>query len=78
MNRETLIFFLVVGIFLLCLVILYQRYAYGRGIRAKLREMSGKLKEILETGSDEQVMVFTENSELMEPYPAQGIRHDPQ
>ncbi len=66
MNRETLIFFLVVGIFLLCLVILYQRYAYGRGIRAKLREMSGKLKEILETGSDEQVMVFTENSELME------------
>ena len=31
-----------------------------------MREISGKLKEIIETDSDEQIMVFTENKELIE------------
>ena len=34
--------------------------------KAKLREISDKLKKIIETHSDEQVMVFTDNKELIE------------
>ena len=34
--------------------------------QAKLREISDKLKKIIETDSDEQVMVFTDNKELIE------------
>ena len=37
-----------------------------RGIQTKLKQISEKLEEILETGSDEKVMVFTDNKVLME------------
>ena len=66
MSQETIIFFLSVCAALLLAVVLYQRWAYTRGIRGRLREIGGKLREIAETGSDEQIMVFTGDRELME------------
>ncbi|WP_290087125.1 sensor histidine kinase, partial [Bacteroides caecimuris] len=51
---------------ILFLVVLYQRFIFGRGIQAKIKRMNKKLEEILETGSDEKVMVFTDNPVLME------------
>ena len=66
MSDKTIIFFLAVVVCLLFLVVLYQRFIFGRGIQAKIRRMNKKLEEILETGSDEKVMVFTDNPVLME------------
>lgn len=66
MSQETIIFFLAVCAAALLAVVLYQRWAYTRGIRGRLREIGGKLREIAETGSDEQIMVFTGDRELME------------
>ena len=66
MSEPTIIFFLLICIALLIGVILYQQFAFRSGIQTKLRKISGKLKEITDTDSDERVMVFTENKELME------------
>ena len=66
MSDETIIFFLAVASCLLFLVVLYQRFVFGKGIQAKIRRINKKLEEILETGSDEKVMVFTDNPVLME------------
>ena len=66
MSEKTIIFFLAVVVCLLFLVVLYQRFVFGRGIQAKIKRMNKKLEEILETGSDEKVMVFTDNPVLME------------
>ena len=66
MSDKTIIFFLAVVSCLLFLVVLYQRFVFGRGIQAKIKRINKKLEEILETGSDEKVMVFTDNPVLME------------
>ena len=66
MSDKTIIFFLAVASCLLFFVVLYQRFIFGRGIQAKIKRMNKKLEEILETGSDEKVMVFTDNPVLME------------
>jgi len=66
MSDKTIIFFLAVVVCLLFLVVLYKRFIFGRGIQAKIRRINKKLEEILETGSDEKVMVFTDNPVLME------------
>lgn len=66
MSDKTIIFFLVLIIIMLFLIILYQRFVFTRGIQTKLKQTSEKLEEILETGSDEKVMVFTDNKVLME------------
>ena len=66
MSDKTIIFFLAVVVCILFLVVLYQRFIFGRGIQAKIRRINKKLEEILETGSDEKVMVFTDNPVLME------------
>lgn len=66
MSDKTIIFFLAAASCLLFLVVLYQRFVFGRGIQAKIRRINKKLEEILETGSDEKVMVFTDNPVLME------------
>ena len=66
MSQQTIIFFLLICIGLLTGVVLYQRFVFRTGIQTKLRKISGKLKEITDTTSDEGVMVFTENKELME------------
>jgi len=59
----------LVLIFLLsvCLIIiLYQRFVYIRGMRKTLCKISQKLSEILETDSEEKLMEFTEDRELIE------------
>lgn len=66
MSDKTIIFFLAVVVCILFLVVLYQRFIFGRGIQAKIRRINKKLEEILETGSDEKVMIFTDNPVLME------------
>lgn len=56
---------ILIMVFLLS-VIFYQRAAFRVGMRKRLREISGKLKEISDTGSDERVFAFTDDTELME------------
>lgn len=50
----------------LVVILLYQRFTFQKGIQTKLEQISRKLEEISETDSDEKVMVFTDNSALME------------
>ena len=45
-------------------MVLCQRYAFTRGIQAKIKRINEKLEEILEAGSDEKVMIFTDNPVL--------------
>lgn len=66
MSDNAVLFFLSVLIIVLILVVLYQRFSYRKGIRTNLARINGKLEEILETDSDEKVMIFTDNLELME------------
>ncbi len=66
MSDETILFFLLTVIAALLFVILYQRFAFKRGIQAKLKQISRKLEDISESDSDEKVMVFTDNPVLME------------
>ena len=66
MSSTAIIFFLLLCILLLSSVVLYQQFVFRSGIQTKLRQISSKLKEITDTGSDERVMVFTDNEELME------------
>ena len=66
MSDKTIIFFLTVVSCLLFLVVLYQRFVFGWGIQSKIKRINKKLEEILENGSDEKVMVFTDNPVLME------------
>lgn len=66
MSNQTMLFFLAVVILVLVFVVIYQRMMFHRGIQAKIRSITEKLEEILETGSDEKVMIFTDSSVLME------------
>ncbi len=66
MSDKTIIFFFAIIIVVLFLIIIYQQIVFTRGIQTKLRQISKKLEEILETGSDEKVMVFTDHKVLME------------
>lgn len=66
MSNATIIFFLCLCIFLLFSIVLYQQFIFRTGIQTKLRKIHEKLKEIIEKDSDERIMVFTENKELME------------
>lgn len=66
MSDKTIIFLLTIIILLLFLIILYQRFIFNRGIQSKIKRINRKLEEISETGSDEKVMVFTDNPVLME------------
>lgn len=66
MSEQAIIFFLLICIVFLIGIVLYQQFVFRTGIQAKLRKISGKLKEITNTDSEECVMVFTENKELME------------
>ncbi len=65
MSDKTIIFFLIVIISILALVVLYQQFVFNRGIQAKIKQIDEKLEEILETDSDEKIMIFTENPVLM-------------
>lgn len=66
MSDATIIFFLTLCIVFLICVVLYQQFVFRSGIQAKLRKISMKLNEIIDTDSDERIMVFTENKELIE------------
>ena len=66
MSDKTIIFLLAIIILILFLIVLYQRFIFNRGIQAKIKRINHKLEEISETGSDEKVMVFTDNPVLME------------
>ena len=66
MSEDTVIFFLLVLVFVLSLVLLYQRFAFRKGTQAKIRQVNEKLEEIGETDSDEQIMIFTDDPVLKE------------
>lgn len=64
MSEQAVLFLLGAIILILILIILYQQFAFDKGIQAKLKQISEKLEEIIETESDEKVMVFTSNPVL--------------
>lgn len=66
MNDSSIIFLLTLSILLLCCVIAYQQFVFHTGTKAKISEISSKLKEILDTNSDEKVTVFTDSKALIE------------
>lgn len=67
MNHDMMpVFLLGVCVVGLLAVVVYQQVAFRSGTQRKLRELHKKLKEILDTDSDESVMTFTDNRELME------------
>ena len=66
MSEPTIIFFLLICIMFLVCIIFYQQFVFCSGIQTKLRKISAKLKKITDTDSDERIMVFAENKELME------------
>lgn len=65
MTHETIIFFLSIGIVMLVVLVVYQRFIFGRGIQKKLKDMGDTLEHILDTDSDEKVMVFTDDKALI-------------
>lgn len=66
MSDQTILFFLLIVIAVLAFVVLYQRFDFRRGIQIQLIQISRKLEDIAESDSDEKVMVFTDESALME------------
>ena len=66
MNSTIIIVFLAILTGFLLFIVVYQQLGQQAGMRRSLREISGKLQEIMETGSDERVYVFTEEKELQE------------
>ena len=66
MNERTIVLFQGIVILVLFSIIFYQRFVFRRGIQTKLRQINKKLEEILETDSDEKIMIFTENPVLMD------------
>jgi len=65
MSEATIILFLSICVAILVCVIVYQQFAFRTGTQAKLDGISQKLEEILDTDSDEKVMVFTDNPSLI-------------
>lgn len=65
MSEATIIFFLSICVAILVCVIIYQQFAFRTGTQAKLDGISQRLEEILDTDSDEKVMVFTDNPSLI-------------
>ncbi len=66
MSDATILFFLCLCILLLFCIVLYQQFVFRSGTQTDLRKIHQKLGEIIDTDSDERIMLFTENKELME------------
>ena len=66
MSNATIIFLLTICIVILVCIIVYQQFVFHNGTKAKIHEISSKLKELLDTDSDEKVTVFTDNKALIE------------
>ena len=65
--KDGLIIFLMICIIVLLLsIILYQRFVFKKGIKSELEKVCQKLSDILEKGTDEKVMVFTDNKIIMD------------
>ena len=64
MSNATIIFLLTICIVILVCIIVYQQFVFHNGTKAKIHEISSKLKELLDTGSDEKVT--TDNRALIE------------
>lgn len=65
MKGELIIFLLFICIALLICIVIYQQFAFRRGTQEKLKQISKKLSEILDTDSDDKIMLFTDNKVLM-------------
>lgn len=66
MSSATIIFLLSICIVILACIIAYQQFIFHNGTKAKIHEISSKLKELLDNGSDEKVTVFTDNKALID------------
>lgn len=66
MSDSMIIFLLSAGILVLIGVIIYQQYVFRSGFQKEIKEISKKLEEISDSGSDEKVMVFTGHSSMKE------------
>lgn len=69
MNNTTVIIFLICIIILLAGIILCQQFFILRkkyGIQAELIEITHKNSDILDKHTDEKIMVFTDNKEVMD------------
>ncbi len=66
MSDETIIFFLCLCIVLLFGIVLYQQFLFRTGTQTSLRKIHQKLEDIINTDSDERIMLFTENKALIE------------
>lgn len=66
MSGSVIMFFLICVIIVLLSVIIYQQFAYRKGIKAKLKTIIRKLSDIIDNDSDEKVMIFTDNRTLMD------------
>lgn len=64
MSAGAVIFLLAAVIFVLLALVACQQFAFRAGTQKKLREISEKLKEILDENTDEKVMVFTGDNTL--------------
>lgn len=53
-------------IILLLIIIFYQKFVFKNGIKSELEKVCQKLSDILEKGTDEKVMVFTDNKIIMD------------
>lgn len=65
MSDKAVIFFLVCINICLLAVVCYQRFAFRKGMEKKLKYMWEKLSDILDTDSDEKIMVFTDHEVLI-------------
>ena len=66
MSGSVIMFFLICVIIVLLSVIIYQQFAYRKGIKAKLKTIIQELSDIIDNDSDEKVMIFTDNRTLMD------------
>ncbi|MDE6568045.1 MAG: sensor histidine kinase [Lachnospiraceae bacterium] len=66
MSDKTIIFLLLCEIILLLFIIFYQHFLYRKSIKEKLEKISKELSDIIENDSDEKIMVFTDNTSLMD------------
>ena len=58
MNNEPLLFFLFFMIVILTAIIVYQQFSFHMGTKSQIRQIRQKLKEIIETDSGDQLMLF--------------------
>lgn len=66
MSGGVVIFLLLILIVFLVFLLVYQQFAFTKGIRTELKQAGEKLEKILGTDSDEKLTVFTDHKELME------------